>query len=201
MPGLRGAALAAVVAAIALCSLTSPCHGRILVVGDSNAVGLGVPPSHAWTTRLQRRAREFVQVYGSPGLTVGGPELGVGWQPECLFFDLGLFGATARGGVRVAVFALGTNDASTDLEYVRRGTRQTLAFIKAPWICITPLHTKGEKGQLDPLRQVIREECAAAGARIIEGGSLITDADLFDGVHLDLSGHAKLAAAVFAALP
>jgi hypothetical protein len=198
---MRGAALTAVAAAIALCSLASPCRGRILVVGDSNALGLGMPPSYAWTTRLQRRAREFVQVYGSPGLTVGGPELGVGWQPECMFFDIGLFGASARGGVRVAVFALGTNDSSTDLEYVRTGTRQTLAFFRGPWICITPLRIKGEKGELDPLRQVIREECAAVGARIIEGGTLITDADLFDNVHLDLSGHAKVAAAVFAALP
>jgi lysophospholipase L1-like esterase len=201
MRRIRGAAVTAVVVAIALGSLSGASHARILVVGDSNAVGLGVPPSHAWTTRLQRRAREFVQVYGSPGLSVGAPELGVGWQPECLFFDTGIFGATARGGVRVAVFALGTNDSTTDLAYVRAGARQTLAFIRAPWVCITPLHTKGEKGQLDPLRQVIREECAAVGARIIEGGSLITDRDLLDDVHLDLSGHAKVAQAVFAALP
>lgn len=201
MRRIRGVAGTAVGVALALACLAGVCQARILVVGDSNAVGLGVPPSHAWTTRLQRRAREFVQVYGSPGLSVGAPEVGVGWHVDCLFFDTGLFGATARGGVRAAIFALGTNDSTVDLEFVRIATRQTLAFVRAPWICITPLHTKGEKGELDALRQVIREECQMVGARIIEGGTLITDRDLADKVHLDLSGHAKLAQAVFEALP
>ncbi|MDX2170054.1 MAG: hypothetical protein SF182_23490 [Deltaproteobacteria bacterium] len=196
-PLLRLAALMATV----LLGAAAPSAARILVVGDSNAVGLGVPASHAWPNRLERMTREFVQVYGAPGLSVGFPEIGVGWQPDCLFFDLGLAAAAPGAGLRAAVFALGTNDSTTPLDLVRSATRNTLAFVHAPWICITPLRVKGEKGELDPLRQVIREECQMVGARIVEGGTLIDDDDLYDGVHLDTSGHAKLARAVAAALP
>lgn len=185
------------VVAVALgCLLAAaPCAARILVIGDSNAVGHGVKPSRAWTNRLERSVGEFVQVYGAPGAAIGAPLLGVGFGTECLFQDVGLF------NVRVAVLALGTNDGMSTLADVRLATRQTLQAIDTTWICITPPSVRDETAQLAAVRAVIAEECTAAGAALIDGAQLITLDDLADDLHLNKRGHAKLARAVKALLP
>ena len=169
----------------------TPSQARILVVGDSNALGVGVRTNQAWVVRLQRNLKEYVQVFGAPGATLADPILGIGWAASCLFFDNGIFNS-----VRVAVLALGSNDANHDPATVRDATRKTLSWVRAPWICIIPLHQRGEDHALDAVRAVISEECTAVGAVLIDGATLIDDGDLADIKHLNSIGHAKLARAV-----
>ncbi len=174
---------------VGLLAAAHPAAARILVIGDSNALGTGVPPQWAWTTIVQRSLGLFVQVYGAPGMSVGS-QFGVGQNSQCILNDIGLFRP------KVAIFALGTNDLPNALEDVRSATRATLAAVPARWICITPPHIRGNDAALDPVRAVITEECNTIGAVVIDGARLVSDADLSDKTHLDRGGHLKLARAV-----
>ena len=174
---------------VALLAAANPAAARILVIGDSNALGTGVPPQWAWTTILQRSLDVMVQVYGAPGMSVGS-KFGVGQNDQCILNDIGLFRP------KVAIFALGTNDLSTTPDDLRSATRATLAAVPGRWICITPPHIRGNDAALDPVRAVITEECTAIDAVVIDGARLFGDADLTDNTHLNRGGHLKLARAV-----
>lgn len=180
--------------ALALLLAAAPAPARILVVGDSNALGVGVTAPQAWTSRLQRARGELVQVYGAPGMAIGAPTVGLGWHTRCLFT------ATGLQPPRVAILALGTNDADSDPAAVRRATRATLAAVAAPWICITPPRIADRDARLEPIRAAIAAECLAAGAHLVDGTAPIGLAELGDGLHFAPRGHARLARAVAQAL-
>lgn len=199
--GCRARALCA--AAALLCAAgMGQAQMRVMVIGDSNAVGAGVKPQHAWPMRLMRTARAYVQVFGAPGATIAGPFVGLSFAPQCPAQVVGLF------GIDWGILALGTNDfsANVPLATVRDGVRALLGSApSARWICITPPSLAIEaSGAVNALgeppaayRSAIAEECTAAGAAVIAGDEVVPPTHLGpSGVHLSPRGHARLARTV-----
>jgi hypothetical protein len=183
----------------------SAAPARILVVGDSNAIGGGdVSPKEAWPVRLMQLLREPVQVFGAPGASFSSPMFGLGTTPRCESLASGVY------GLRYAILALGTNELATTstAETVDADVVAILKSVPAPWVCITPparnydttnfVSTTGLS--MDDVRSIITDECLAHGAVVIDGKALLPNEPRFlqaDQVHLTREAHRMLAHEVF----
>jgi lysophospholipase L1-like esterase len=188
---------------------------RILVVGDSNAIGLGVAPELAWPMRLMHALNEPVQVYGAPGAALVAPfPLGIAVNtyltpgPTPSVAEQTGDGPSGEKiiqgvvGLRCAVLALGTNDAGQQVtgDAIRAAVAAILAPIQAPWICITPPGVINETSRrltgitMADVRAAIAAECTARGAQVIDGAALLPAKTSLqpDGRHLAASAHALL---------
>lgn len=173
-----------------------PATARVLVVGDSNAVGVGETPAFVWTNRLERSEAVFVQVLGAPGATLGHPAFGSLQLAGCVRASEGFT------TLRAAILALGTNDfmAAVPLADVRAGVRAIIDALAAPWICITPPGRGNEqvRNQIgltaQDYRDAIAAECAALGATIVRGEVVVPgdSSMLRDGLHLNRVGHRQM---------
>lgn len=184
-------------ALLALVLAAAPAAGRVIVVGDSNATGLGVPPAAAWPRRLERMLDTPVQVFGSPGASLATPNVGLGTAARCVARMRGIF----HPDVPVAILALGTNDRLSTDAALREAVRNLLDSLTAPtrWVCLLPPPSRFD---IQFVRDVVADECAAAGAEILDGAAILSRrSDLApDGVHLSRSGHYRLARAIATAL-
>lgn len=192
--GWRVLVAGAVVATLAMAPEGS--RARVIVVGDSNATGLGVRPSQSWPRQLERLLDVSVDVYGSPGAALSAPYIGLGWSAQCVTRMRGIF----RADVPIAILALGTNDSGFDTDKVRTAVRNILgSLVDAPatrWLCLTP--PPSSEYDLARARRAIAEECAAAGAEVMDGEAVLSrSSDIgTDGIHLSRSGHRRLALAL-----
>lgn len=177
---------------------------RVLVIGDSNSTGLGVPASKAWPMRLMRLLRRPVQVYGAPGAAMATPMVALGDSAQCPRRIAGI------RGLEWGVLMLGTNDAAAGvpLDNIRTATTRLVTSTPARWVCITPPSRSNEDtyrtpagDSIEDYRQAIAESCAAAGATVLNGAALVPPHLLqADGVHVSANGHAKIARAVYRVL-
>ena len=170
---------------------------RLLVIGDSNAVGVRVLPAAVWTNRIERSEKLFVQVWGGPGMSVAHPVLGLARFSECAQAVQGF------GTLQAAILALGSNDYSgaVPLDDVRAGVRRLLQSVSTAWICITPVGRVNETVPnalgltLQDYRTAIAGECQGQGAALVQGelvapyGSRLLNED---GLHLTSAGHDHL---------
>lgn len=186
---------------VLVCASAAPA--RILVVGDSNAVGAGISPEQAWPVRLMRLLREPVQVFGAPGASFSNPFYGLGTTPRCEALASGMF------GLRYAILALGTNELAntSTADTIDADVAAILKSIPAPWVCITPPGNKDDTTNfvsvsgltVDDVRSIITDECLAHGAVVIDGKALLPNEPRFllsDQVHLTAAAHRMLAHAV-----
>lgn len=190
-----------VVPTVFLLLLAAPdARARVLVIGDSNATGVGQEVSVAWTTRLKRAEGEMVQTWGGPGALLAHSLIGMAKLPQCPVADIGL------SGVQAAILALGSNDfgVSVPLEAVRAGVRTLVGSATVNWICVTPPGRADEQIPNDlnlfpqDYRDAIAEECRAMGAVVIHGELVVppNPPNLSDGLHLSKRGHILLFRAV-----
>ena len=192
-----GCAAAIVLASAGAWSAPRPAGERLLVIGDSNAVGVGVLPAAVWTNRLERSEKLFVQVWGGPGMSVAHPVLGLARLSECAQAVQGF------GTLQAAFLALGSNDYSgtVALDDVRAGVRRLLQSVSTTWICITPLGRMNETVPnalgltLQDYRTAIASECQALGAALVQGELVVPSNSRLlggDGLHLTGAGHDRL---------
>ena len=193
-------------------------QARILVVGDSNAVGFEIPAEAAWPMQLMRKLNEPVQVYGGPGngLALRFP-LGIGIDTYAtpgptpstsLTIGDGPSGEKiiqGMSGLRCAVLALGTNDAGStaSASEIRSAVAAILSPVLAPWICITPPGSNRDATSnggilMQDVRAAITAACRAHGATVIDGKALLPfgTSTQSDGLHLTIAAQTRLAEAV-----
>lgn len=176
----------------------------IAVIGDSIACGsyATVPGRDGWVSGLRNSTGRACAVYGFGG-----------WD----LYDNGLDGAArqviadALTGYRTIALSFGTNDygfqpwtaaafgaAYGDLLDRIRATVPVAAIIAMTPIVRLNEDTPNSRGNtLEDYRSAIRSAAATrAWCAVLEGATLVTLADLVDGIHPGDAGHAKLAAAV-----
>lgn len=171
-----------------LAAPVAPATARVVVVGDSNAVGVRVAPWRTWPRLLERRLHETVQVFGAAGRSLRTFDGGA----PCL--DR-MNSRRDSVDIDVLIVALGTNDAQTDLLTVSDSLKALLyAVPKARWACLLPpLVVDGywhKESQVAPVREHIRATCLILGAVVIDTAGTIGPRELQpDGVHLNERGH------------
>jgi acyl-CoA thioesterase-1 len=201
VPTARSAPASAPAGPVAAAPVSRPSRPRIVVLGDSLTVGLGLQATDAYPSLLQRR------------LDAGGYEFEV--------VNAGVSGDTSAGGltrlewsldgdVRILIVALGGNDGLRGLppdemkrnlgEIIRRARAHDIAVLLAGMESLTNMGPDYQRRFHDVFPSLAREQGVSFLPFLLEGVAGRADLNQNDGIHPTAEGARIIADHVWAAL-
>ena len=197
----RAAPSSAAAGPVAAAPVSRPSRPRIVVLGDSLTVGLGLQSTDAYPSLLQRR------------LDAGGYEFEV--------VNAGVSGDTSAGGltrldwsldgdVRILIVALGGNDGLRGLppdemkrnlaEIIQRARSRDIAVLLAGMESLTNMGPDYQRRFHDVFPALAREQGVSFLPFLLEGVAGRADLNQADGIHPTVEGARVIADHVWAAL-
>ena len=197
----RAAPSSAAAGPVAAAPVSRPSRPRIVVLGDSLTVGLGLQSTDAYPSLLQRR------------LDAGGYEFEV--------VNAGVSGDTSAGGltrldwsldgdVRILIVALGGNDGLRGLppdemkrnlaEIIQRARSRDIAVLLAGMESLTNMGPDYQRRFHDVFPALAREQGVSFLPFLLEGVAGRADLNQADGIHPTVEGARVIADHVWASL-